>query len=299
VVTTDAVHRLPQAPSSALVLGGGPADTAFALEYAVLLAAAGSTVTLATPHARILPALDEAVAGFVAASLGDLGIVVFEGATLAAGDGSGVLVRHAGGEAAVDAEVIVAGDTRRPFFETLELDWAGVASGDAIIAGRGCETNVAGVYAAGDVTGGAMLTSAATHAGEVAGENASGGNARMISKPLPHLLHSAPEIGWIGMTEAEARAAGRSVATGLVELAYNARAMVLGGRQGLVKVVADRELGEVLGVHVVGPAASEILAVAATAIQAEIPVYDLAATVHWHPSMAEALAEAARKAVGY
>jgi dihydrolipoamide dehydrogenase len=142
-----------------------------------------------------------------------------------------------------------------------------------------------------------MLTNAASHMGEVAAINATGGAARTRLSAVPQLLHGVPEIAWIGMTEEAARAAGHEVATGIADLGYNARAMTLGARQGMVKVVAERELGEILGVHMVGPGGAEVLAAAATAMQAEVTVHDLAATVYWHPSLAEGLAEAARRAL--
>ncbi len=303
VLTPDQVQGLLTPPAAVLVLGGGPADTAFALEYAFLLAVAGSQVTLATPHPRLLPALDAALAEVAAATLTDVGVTVLYEAAVIEGEGPQVRVRHrqpgtSGPEnvTAVPAEVIVAADPRRPFTEGLGLAAAGVrADGAGVPVDRACRTNVPHIFAAGDVTGGAMLTNAALHMGEVAGRNAVGGEAVTCLSRLPHLLHTVPEIGWIGLSEERARAAGYQVRTGVCDLGFTARAVALGARRGLVKVVAEAELGEVLGVHVVGPGAAEILAVATTAMQAELPVQELAATVHWHPSMAEALAEAAKR----
>lgn len=296
VLTVDQVHTVQTPPASALVLGRGPAETAFALEYAFMLAAAGSTVTIATPHPRIVPALDGALAELATAVLADAGVTVLTEATVTGAEGERVSIRHAGGVAEVPAEVVIAADPRRPFFETLDLPTAGVRADGRIPVDAGCRTNVASIFAAGDVTGGAMLTAAALHMGEVAGENAAGGEAVARLVRLPHLLHTVPEIGWIGLTEEAARAQGYDVRTGVSDLAYNARAITLGARQGLVKVVADRELGEILGVHAIGPAVSEILAAAAVAMQAEVTLDDLASTVHWHPSVAESLSEAARRA---
>ncbi len=297
VLTPDAVQSLVAVPSSALVLGDSPADTGFALEYAVLLAVAGSEVTIATSRERLLPGLDGALADAVRGSLGDLGIRVVEGVTVA-GNGSGaVALKSSTSAETVPAEVLVAVDVRRPFFEGLNIAAAGVVSADCIAVDRGCRTNVSSIFAAGDVTGGPMLSSAATHMGEVAAINATGGEAITRFSRIPHLLHGVTEIGWIGLTEEAATARGYDVATGVFDLSFNARAIALGARPGIVKVVADRELGEILGVHVVGPEALEIVAVAATAMQAEVPLADLAATVHWHPSAAEGLIEAARRAL--
>jgi dihydrolipoamide dehydrogenase len=298
ILTADEVQALASAPASAVVLDDGPAHTAFGLEYAVLLAVAGSEVTVVTRRPRLLPGLDEQLAAVMRASLEDLGIRVFESA-IVAGDGEGAIVRQGEESTPVAAEIVVAADVRRPFAESVEPLQAGIRVIDGGIAvDRRCETNVPGIYAAGDVTGGAMLSNAATHMGEVAATNATGGQARTHLAALPHMVHTIPEAGWVGLTEEAARREGHDVATGLFDLSYNARALVLGSRQGIVKVVADRELGEVLGVHVTGPEASEILAVAASLMQAEVTLPDLAASVHWHPSIAEGLVQAARRAMG-
>jgi dihydrolipoamide dehydrogenase len=197
----------------------------------------------------------------------------------------------------VPAEVLIAVDIRQPFFKGLNLAAAGIAATDCVPVDRGCRTNVPFVFAAGDVTGGPMLSSAATHMGEVAAVNATGGEAVARLSRIPHLLHGVTEIGWIGLTEEAAKAQGYDVATGVFDLSFNARAIALGARTGIVKVVAERELGEILGIHVVGPEASEIVAVAAALMQAETTIHDLAATVPWHPSAAEGLVAAARRAL--
>ena len=297
VLTADAVQALPKAPASAVVLGDGPSGTAFGLEYAMLLALAGSSVSIVTSGATILPALDGTVTGILKSALEGAGIRVFENASLAGEGVDTVRVDAANGTESVAAEVLVAADPRRPFFESLNLPAAGVTTTDCIPVDRGCRTNVPHIFAAGDVTGGTMLTNAASHMGEVAGANAAGADERSRLSLIPHLLHTVPEVAWIGLTEEQARAEGYDVRVGLADLSYNARAITLGAREGIVKVVADGELGEVLGVHAAGPNASELLAVATTIMQAEIPLADLAAMTYWHPSIAEGLVEAARRAL--
>ena len=283
VVTADVVHTLSKAPGSALVLGGGPADTAFAVEYAYLLAAAGTVVTLALPGDRVVPALDEELEPVARGVLETFGVTVVEHT-----DGS---------DLAADVEVVLAVDVRRPSFEAARPEAAGVHTDGTVPVDGACRTNVSHVYAAGDVTGGAMVTAAASHMGDVAGTNAAGGDARTRLHHLPHALHTEPEIGWVGVSEATARAAGHDVVTALVDLSWTARAITLGGREGVLKLVAERELGEILGIHVVGPGAAEVVAAGAMALQAELTLDDVAATVHWHPGAAESLADAARAAL--
>ena len=296
LLTADQVQSLLTLPASALVIADGPAGTSFALEYAFLLAVAGVNVTVAAPGKRLVPGLDAALAEAAAAVLTDVGATVLTDATFAEADGSSIILMQRHERTRAEAEVVVFADPRRPFFQTLNLKSAGVQAGEHIAVDRSCRTSVPHIFAAGDVTGGAMLTSAALHMGEVAGANAAGGEARTRLRALPQLLHTTPEIAWVGLTEAQAREQGFEAVTGVFDLSFNARAVTLGARQGIVKVVAESGLGELLGVHVVGPGAGEIIALASLAMQAELPLAELGALVLWHPSIAEGLVEAARRA---
>jgi dihydrolipoamide dehydrogenase len=297
VLTADAVQRLAVAPESAVVLGGGPAGTAFAVEYAALLAIGGGEVAFVAPGERLVPALDGDLDGAAATALTDLGVSVFYGAACVAGGPRSVTIAHQGGSIEVPGEIVVAADARRPYFETLNLGAAGVEASDRVPVGRDCRTNVPRIFGAGDVTGGPMLASAAAQMGEVAGVNAAGGHATTRPGALPHVLHTLPGIAWVGRTEVEARAEGFDVACGMCDLSFNPRSLALGARPGMVKVVAERSLGEILGVHVVGSEASELVGIAAAAMQGETTLAGLASMTFSHPSMAEALVDAARQAL--
>lgn len=298
VVTADVVQSLPELPRSAVVLVDGPGDVPFGIEYAELLAIAGTEVSVVTARPSLVPHLDNGVATAVRASLTDLGIRVFESAHVAAGSRDGVSIKTPDGSTTVAVELVAAVDNRKPFTGGLGLAAAGIADEDSIHVGRDCATQVPGIFAAGDVTGGPMLSSVASHMGEVAAANATGGSAVTRLAAVPRLLHGVQGIAWVGTTEEAARAAGRTVRSGAYDLSFNARALTLGARTGLVKVIADGDVGEILGVHAVGPEAAEIIAVAAALMQAEVTVYDLAAMVAWHPGVAEGLVQAARRASG-
>jgi dihydrolipoamide dehydrogenase len=306
VVTLDAVLALDAAPAHALVLAGGPPGTGFSVESAFLLAAAGSEVVLAAPGARLVEALDPEVDELFRSALGDMAIRVLTGARVeAAGatEGAGAVVVHAGGEEPASEALVVAPDLRRPDTASLGLEAAGVALGPdgTVTVDERCRTSVAGVLAAGDVTGGPMVTAAAQMAGRVAGANAAGDDERVAgirADSLPRVLHGVPGLAWVGLGEEAATRAGWDVAVAMLDLGPSARATVLGGREGVLKLVADRGLGQVLGVQVIGPEVAEIIAVAAFAIQAELTVDDLAASAQWHPSAAESLVEAARRLAG-
>lgn len=300
VVTLDAVVSLDRAPSSALVLAGGPPGTAFAVEAAFLLAAAGTEVLLAAPGERLIEALDADVDEFVRVALENMGIRTVTGASLVAAPDGGARVIYAGGGDAMKAEMVVAPDLRQPHTASLGLETAGVTLGPdgSVPVDDRCRSDVPGLLAAGDVTGDAMVTASAQVAGRVAGANATGADERLRLNAVPRVLHAIPGVAWVGIGEEAAAAAGWDVDVSLVDLTTSARSIVLGGRDGALKLVADREFGQILGVQVVGSDVAEIAAVAALAIQAELTVHDLAASVQWHPSAAESLADAARRLTG-
>ena len=302
IVTADVVHALPAVPTSTVVLGGGPAATAFAVEQAFLFAAAGSSVTLLCPGATVIPALDGDLDDAATAALTTFGITVLRNA-LVTGERDGALlvqgsVLHGGtvGEHVVAAEVILCADPRRAALDQLGLSATGVArnaSQDAVGVDRWARTNVPTIFAAGDVVGGAMLSSTAAADGIVAGWHAAGGplpGPTRVVAAIPHVLHTVPEIAWIGITEADARCESDDVATATADLGWTARSITAGGREGIAKLVVDRTTRELLGLHVVGDGAAELVAAAATAMQSELTVDDIAAQVHWHPSAAETLA---------
>lgn len=297
ILMPDDVQSLAAAPGSVVVLADGPGDVPFGAEYAVLLAAAGSEVTLVTQGERWFSALDQDVAPLARANLEALGVHVETGARITRGDAASVTLATATGERALPADTVLAADPRQAFTAALGLDAAGVHVESHVPVDRTCATNVPHIFAVGDVTGGAMLTNVAEHMGNVAGTNATGGTAAVRLARIPRLVHTFPPVGWVGLTEAEARAQGYDVTVGRADLAFNARSLSLGAREGAVKLVAERELGEILGVHVVGAGADEIITGAAFAIQSESPVDELAATRQWHPTFAEALGEAARQAL--
>jgi len=296
VLTADLVQALDVVPASALVLGGGPADTAFAVEYAFWLASLGSAVTFLVPGPLIVPALDADLDPAVEGLLGTFGVEVLRSGRVLGADPTKATVAHARGEAVVGAEVVVIADRRVPTIDGIGIGAAGVATHDGAVRVDGSgRTSVPDVLAAGDVAGGRMLTAAALRTGRAAGITAAGGDAFADLRVVPHVLHTIPGIGWVGASESGARSSGADVAVAVVDLAANARAVATGGRDGYLKLIADAGTGELLGVHVVGPDVAEVLGMAGLAMQAELTVEDLAATVAWHPSVAESLIDAARQ----
>jgi dihydrolipoamide dehydrogenase len=160
------------------------------------------------------------------------------------------------------------------------------------------QTNIPGVYAIGDVTGISQLAHVASQCGEVAAENALGHPATFDQKTVPSCVYTDPEVASVGLTEAEAREQGYQVAIGKFALNANGKALTYGESQGFVKVVSEDTLGEVLGLHIIGPHACDMIHEGGLALALECTIDELIATTHAHPTLAEAVREAAMEVRG-
>lgn len=317
-LSPDEALALPEAPGSVCVIGGGPAALGFAWEYATLFAVFGERVILLEPPtlstadagASPLPSLDETILGLLQESLKQLGVEVhleaqLTAATRASSDGSDewsidFTTQDDDGPTSQSETVgaVLRPDSRVPVVDVPGLAELNLLGPDGYVSvDAACATNAPGLYAAGDVTGPPLLSSVAEIQGRVAAENALGGDSRVDLTLIPHVLHSEPEVAAVGLTEAQARDEGYEVVVGLANLSGNGRVAALGRREGLVKLVADGESGDLLGVHIAAPFASEAIAQGVACLKLGATLADVASMVHWHPSVAEALTQAARAAL--
>ena len=170
----------------------------------------------------------------------------------------------------------------------LKLDERG-----AIVVDGDCRTNLPGVWAIGDVVRGPMLAHKAMVDGRVAAENASGGSRSVDYRSVPNVVYTRPEVASVGVTEAQARQKGADVKVAQFPFSANPRARILGETDGLVKLVCDADGGAVLGVHLLGPHVTDLIAEGALAVQMGATADDLAWTTHAHPTLPEAMLEAA------
>jgi dihydrolipoamide dehydrogenase len=194
---------------------------------------------------------------------------------------------------AVDKLVVCVG--RRPISDSVLTEQAGVN-----VDGRGfvvvddyCRTNVPNVWAVGDVVRGPMLAHKGTEEGVMVAELIAGQAAEVNYEAIPSVIYTAPEIAWVGRTEEEVKATGKPYKVGTFAFAANGRAQALQQGDGLVKVIADEQYDEILGVHIIGPMAGELIAEAVLAMEFSASAEDLQRTVHAHPTLSEALHEAA------
>jgi len=199
-------------------------------------------------------------------------------------------------EIVVDKVLVSVG--RRANVEDMGLAEVGVRTDRGVVADARMETSVPGIYAVGDVTARWWLAHVASKEGVVAAENACGHTASVDYRSVPSCVFTDPEVASVGLTEAQAREQGYDVLTGTFPFAANAKASTYGERQGFVKVVSDGRYGQVLGLHIVGPHASDLILEGGLALSMEATLDEIDATIHAHPTLGEAIAEAVLAARG-
>jgi dihydrolipoamide dehydrogenase len=284
-------------PDKLCILGGG----VIGCEIACAFAGFGSDVTIVEMLPSLLAGMDQAISDLMERSLTERGVKVMTGETVKAieyEDGKPVLVTE---RLRLPCDKILAATGRVPVLSCLG------ALADDIATERGAvkvndamETNVEGIYAAGDITGRIMLAHAAFKMAETAAENAMGGSAACNLKYTPACVYTTPEAASVGLTERDALSQrGASAAIGQFPFAANGRALASGAPEGFVKVIIDKTYGEILGVHIAGAAATEMIAEPAALMSMEVTAYEVAdGIIHAHPTFGEAFAEACADALG-
>ena len=265
----------------------------------------GSEVVLLEALEEFLPMVDSQIAKEAARQFKQQGLDVRLGAKVskATVDGDVVSVEYeqSGKTESLEFDRLIVCVGRRPLSEDLidpELNIDVDARG-FIDVDEQCRTAAAGVWAVGDVVRGPMLAHKGTEEGVMAAELIAGMSAEVNYDAIPSIIYTAPEVAWVGLTEAEAKDLGKPYKVGSFSFAANGRAKALEQASGLVKIIADEKYDEILGVHIVGPMAGELIAEAVLAIEFEASVEDLQRTVHAHPTLSEALHEAALAADGH
>jgi dihydrolipoamide dehydrogenase len=299
IVDSTGALDFSSVPERFVVIGGGY----IGIEIGTLYAKLGSKVTVVEALPGILAGNDPEIVQLVARKLKKLGVEVLTGAkakSWAEKDGHAVVtVEVDGKEATVEADKVLVAVGRRPNSEGLGLEAIGVKTERGFVpVDRQLRTNVPGIYAIGDVAGQPMLAHKASHEAEVVAEVISGHQAAMDVRCIPAVIFSDPEVATAGLTAAEAGQRGRAVKVGKFPFAALGRAIANADTDGFVKVVVDAASTEVLGIQVVGNGASDIIAEAALAIEMGAVADDLSLTIHAHPTLPEAIMEAAKASLG-
>jgi dihydrolipoamide dehydrogenase len=290
---------LRKLPEKMVVVGAGYVG----VEFADVFNAFGVEVTLVEALDSLVPLADAEIGKTLARSFKKRGIEIRTGTKVKSLDREAspmkLTVETSKGEETIETDIVLMAVGRKPVTEDLGLEDLGVEMNEPWVKiDEWCATNVDGVYAIGDVAGEPMLAHKGSHEGIIAAEKIAGvAEHPMRYDNIPSVGYCHPEVATIGMTEEEAKEAGYEVKVGKYPLNAHGRAMTAAHNEGFVKIVADAKYGEVLGVHMIGYNVSELIAEAGMARALESTVEEIAAHAHAHPSMAEAVMEAALAAM--
>jgi dihydrolipoamide dehydrogenase len=294
VITSDEILALQEPPLDLVIVGGGVVG----VEFASIFNALGTKVSIIEMLPSLLPPVDEELARRYQQLLRRQGVEVHLRSPLKeVREGEGNLeVAYEGpkGEGAVEADMVLLSTGRVPYTEGLNLEEVGVRrEKGAIVVSEHMATNVPGIYAIGDVTGGWMLAHVASREGEVAVEHALGRDSAMDYKAVPNCVFALPEIAGVGLTEQEIKEQGIPYKKSRFPFGASGRALAMGQTVGQVKMICHEDSGEILGLHIMGPHATDMIAEGALAIQSGAMAEDIIRTIHAHPTLPEAVREAA------
>ena len=296
ILSNREILQLPAIPKSLVVVGAG----AVGVEFASIYRTFGTEVTILEALPRIVPLEDEAISPELEKAFKKKGIRIETGAKVESvkKDPKGATVvfkDNAGKSQTLSAEKVLIAVGRRPLTENCGLEKTRVKIERGFVhANAYMETAEPNLYAIGDIVAGLpQLAHAASMEGVIAVGRMSGKDVQPFNRlRCPAATYCEPQIGSVGLTEKQARDAGYDVKTGKFPFLGNSKATILGSHDGFIKVVAEAKYGEILGVHAIGPLTTEIIAEAVTALGLEATLDDMAATIHAHPTVWEAMGDA-------
>ncbi|MGN0715999.1 MAG: dihydrolipoyl dehydrogenase family protein, partial [Anaerovoracaceae bacterium] len=300
VVDSTGALNFEEIPKSLCIIGGG----VIGIEMAHVYQRLGTKVTIVEMLPDILINLDSDITAVMKKLMKknkvDILLETKVNAIEKAEEGLSVKVTAADGtEKTIEAEKVLMCVGRSPATEELGLDAIGVETErNKILVDENYQTNVENIYAIGDCIGGIMLAHVASAEGIAAVEGIMGHKPNICFDAIPSCVYTSPELSGVGLTEKEAIAKGIEYQTGIFPLVGNGKSLIIGDTSGLVKIVADKNSGEVLGLHMCGPSATELIVEGALAISKKATVEDILATIHAHPSVGESLQEAAHAVFG-
>ena len=306
IINSDEAIHMKEIPKSIVIMGSG----AVGVEFGSIFRQFGSEVTIIELLPRIVPVEDEAVSAELEKSFKKQGIKLLTGTkvTSAKVGGSGVDIEAQtpdGKTTKINAEYLLVATGRGPVTTGLGAEEAGLQMDRGYVkVDKEFKTSVPGISAIGDVItfdkpGHPQLAHLSSAEGIVLAERIAGKEYRPINyDQIPGCTYCAPEIGSVGLTEKQAQERGYEVKTGMFKFGVLARARMAGETEGFVKIVFDKKYDEILGVHMIGPRATELVAEATVALKLECTVEELVRTIHAHPTMSEAVGEAAHAAHG-
>ncbi|KNF09490.1 dihydrolipoyl dehydrogenase LpdA [Gottschalkia purinilytica] len=288
VLTSDEILDLKELPERLAIVGGGVIGT----EIATIFNAYGSKVTVIQSNDRIVPTMDEDVSIELGKLLSKKGVKILTSSRLKEIEDQGdKVLLHLEGKDPVEADLVLISIGRVPDLDGVgELEFE--MNRGAIVVNDKMETSIEGIYAPGDINGQLMLAHAASKMAEVSVINALGGNETFKAENVPACVYSLPEVAAVGLTEEQAKEKYSNVGVGKFPFGANGRALASGEGNGFVKVVTNRDNEQILGVHIIGVSAAEMINEAAALMEAGVTAEGVAETIHGHPTFSEAFMEA-------
>lgn len=294
VINSDDALEMDSLPESLVIIGGG----VIGLEFAQIFKRLNVAVSVVEMMPQILPTEDSDIAKQLEKSMQQEGIDIYTGAAVtrigaARGGTKEVFIARNDTITTLRGDKVLVSVGRRPFTDQLGLKRLGIATEKGrITVNEHMETNVRNIYAIGDAVGGIMLAHKAMAEGRCAAWNALGMKKSMDYKAIPRCIWTSPEVAAVGLTEEEARKRYETVKTATFPFSANGKAKILGEAKGFVKVISESRHGELLGVHIIGPHATEMIAEAVLGLTLEATHTELSETIHAHPTLSEAIMEA-------
>ena len=296
VITSTELLSIPEIPESLLILSGG----VIGCEFACLFAELGTKVTIVEMLDSIMPNIDRETSRVVAAQMQKMGIEIMNGKPLGdlKADDKGVSGKV--GDLTVSADYLLVSIGRKPALEGMNLAASGVKTNERgwIPVDSSCRTNVPGIFAIGDATGSWQLAHAASAMGVVAADVACGKKNAFDGSLVPGCIFTSPEIGSVGKSQEQCDKEGIETRVGKFPFAALGKAMAINETVGFCKIIADAKTDQILGVHIVGPHATDLIAEACPALHLEITAKELGKAIHAHPTLGEAMMEAAHAVHG-
>jgi len=299
VITSDEALSLSELPSRMIIIGGGVVG----IEFAGIFRALGVEVTVVEMLPRILLPIDEEIARRLTQLQRRKGIEILTDCKVKGikknNQNLEVLVSTTDGEKRLESEKVLLAAGRVPELGNIDVQRLGIElDKKAIKVDEKMRTNIPGIYAVGDVVGKIMLAHVASREGIVAVENIADKETLMDYKVVPNCVFSMPEVASVGLTEEEARKENNNIKVSKFPFIASGKALSMGEIEGMVKIIADGDTLELLGLHILGAHASDLIAEGALALSMEATAFEIVNTIHAHPTLAETIAEAAEGIVG-
>lgn len=299
VLTSTEALSLDEIPKSICIIGGG----VIGVEFANIYSNAGTKVTIVEMLPEIVANMDEEIVACLKEQLIESGIDIYTSTRVREikmeSDGLKVLMENSEGEKSINAEKTLLSIGRKPAIEGLGLEDLGIETEKGCIkVDKSMRTNIDNIYAIGDCTGGALLAHVASSHGIAVAENIMGSFEAIDYKTTPYCIYTKPELAGVGLTEKQAILKGYNVKTGKFPLYANGKSIINGMVNGLVKFVIDGDTDEILGLHIAGTNATELIGIGALAIRLESTIEEIITTIHAHPTIGESIHEAAESVYG-